>query len=690
MRMSRVKRRQFKLQQKREQLYCRKKAAAVVLAGLTAGAPLKADAVTFTVLHNIHGDFDYMENNLARIKNLDLAEFYAGEAAKNMSLAQYYLDEAKMVCHAAAENLRMAKENQRQAETWVKELEASLTEARENRIQLTERAIATQQALADYLPVWYSAQAELQKRKDVRQAAVMEISEWGVETTGSTAVMKSQQERQRAEWIEAAWEEAGFENNRLPDLEMQFEGLETGGETITGGHMYLRKKQMAEAYWKRMAELDAYVGEAQEYFDSVSSHLDQLKEICRATEEQESEARRWITEMEIELDKNRQYALNYRRDVEICQEEQLKANKAYFQVMVARNDSVEAASEAEAALQHFGDWSGAQKTLEYYTWRGAARGHQFYTANSYYWSGCQRELFVSNADVYSDTGLPDGEMNGFTDTQVTGMYTNKHPVYDVKYGLSVNLPTGESRLHNNAVVPDYLARVSRLGEGWNFTPRLEVTRHIDKYTDLKWRSAYSFRGSYADSLDDLTSVVNPGDFWSNELEYIHTDDKKQYMMRLWYTHSGQSFLSGAVNNYSFQDGDGLAGMGYYRNWFTPRDSWGAYMICSFDQAVDYDDGSTGGAGLHRLYGGVGWFHQFDARRQLRLFANWLRLEGDAYEPLTKQVYSSGKRFSVSMSYDWRMDDKDSLSIDLERAVMQQHGAAGYEGWGVMVSYNRGF
>lgn len=235
MRMSRGKRRQFKLQQKREQLYCSKKAAAVLLAGLTAGAPLKADAVTFTVLHNIHGDFDYMENNLARIRNLDLAELYAGEAAKNMSLAQQYLDEAKKVCHAAAENLRMAKENQRQAETWVKELEASLIEARENRIQLTERAIASQQAVADYLSVWYSAQAELQTRKDVRQASLLEISEWGVESTGSTAEVKSHQERQRAEWIEAAWEEAGFENNRLPDLERQFEGLENSGETITGG-----------------------------------------------------------------------------------------------------------------------------------------------------------------------------------------------------------------------------------------------------------------------------------------------------------------------------------------------------------------------------------------------------------------------------------------------------------------------
>ena len=72
----------------------------------------------------------------------------------------------------------------------------------------------------------------------------------------------------------------------------------------------------------------------------------------------------------------------------------------------------------------------------------------------------------------------------------------------LKYGLDINLPTGESRTHANAVVPDGVARFSRLGEGWNVTPRLEVTKHLDKYTDVTWRTGYSFRGSYADSWDD--------------------------------------------------------------------------------------------------------------------------------------------------------------------------------------------
>lgn len=690
MRMSRVKSRRLRLQQRREEMHCRKKAAAALLTGLTASVPIKADAVTLTVLQDIYGDFDYMENHLSYIKDLDLAKLYAGEAAQSASLAQHYLKEAEAICHEAAENLRMAKENLQQAEEQVKDVEKELAAARADRVQLTERAIASQQAVADYLPVWYSAQAELQQRVDVQQAAALERPAGAVDSSGGAAGAMSYQEQQRAEWIEAAWQEYGFENNCLPDVENKLAGMGGDGEMdSTEGYTSSGDAQI-EAYWERMEELDAQVEEAQEYFDSVSSNLDELKEACQEAEAEEAEARREVLELEMELSRSRQDVLDCRQDVEICQNEQIEAEKACFQALLERNDSFEEAVEARSSLQHFGDGSGASKTLEYYSWQGAARGHQFYTANSYYWSGFQRDFSISNAYVYSHTGLPDGEMSGYTDTVVSAMYTNKHPVYDVAYGLDINLPTGESRVHDNAVVPDYLARTSRLGEGWNLTPRLEVTRHIDKYTDWKWRSAYSLRGSYADSLDDLSSVLNPGDFWTNEFEYIHTDDKKHYMLRLQYTRSGQSSQSGAVNNYSFRDGDGFAGEGFYRSWFTPRDSWGAYMIWSMDQATDYDGGSAGGSGLRRLYGGTGWFHQFDPRRQLRLFANWLRLEGDAYEPLTKQTYHSGRRFSVSLGYDWRMDEKDSLSIDVERAVMHQQGGTNYQGWGAMVSYNRSF
>ena len=677
MRMSRVKGRRLRLQQQRERMHCRKKAVALVMTGLAASVPVRADAATLTVLQDINSDFDYMESNLERIRALDMARLYVSEAVQNMSLAGHYLEEAEGICRDAAENLRMAEENQLQAEEQVRLVEAELKEARENRQQLTERAVASQQAVADYLPVWYEAQAELQQRLDVRQAAMVDSP------AGAAGREGSYRDRQRAQWIEEAWAEAGFENNRLPELELKFSGA--GGASVAESG-----DGEVDAYWERMAELDAEAEAAQEYFDTVSSHLDELKELCRDAEAEEAEARREVIELEMELSRSRQDVLDCRQDVEICRSEKSEAVNACFQAMVERNDSFEEAAEAREALQHFGEGSGVQNTLEYYSWHGASGGHQLYNANSWYWNGCQREFSISNAYVHSDTGLPGGGMNGITDTTVSAMYVGRHQVYDVSYGMEINLPTGESRVRSNAVVPDDLARVSRLGEGWNFTPRLEVAGHIDKYTDWRWRSAYSFRGSYEDSMEDMSSVMHPGNFWSNELEYLHTDDKSQYMLKLQYTRNEASSLTGTADSYSFRDGNVITGRGYYRSWFTPRDSWGAYLIWSFDGETVYDAGGMGGTGLHRLYGGGGWFHRFDSRRQLRLLANWLRTEGDMYEPLTRQSYSAGRRFSVLLGYDWRMDERNSMSLAMERAVLHQQGGSGYHSWGVMMSYNRSF
>lgn len=687
MRMSRVKRRRLNLQQRREKMQCRKKAAAAFLTGLAAGAPLRADAVTLNVLQDIHGDFDYMENNLANVRAFDLAKEYVGEAAKNAAIAQSYLEEAEGICRDAAENLRMAEENRRQAEEQVRLTAEALQKTRADRVRMTEQAIARQQAVADYLPVWYEAQAELQQKLDVQQAAALERPPEAA-TDGDGGL--SLRERQRAEWIEAAWEEAGFENSRLPELEMRFAGSAVAGSTGSQADEMDAAQAAVDAYWARMEQLDAQVDAAREYFDSVSDRLDELKDLCQEAEEAEADLRRDVIDLEMELSRNRQEVLDCQQDVAICQQERAEANKACFQALLERNDSFEAVVEARASLLHFGDGSGAQNRLGYYSWQGAAAGHQLYDAYAYYWTGYGRELSISNAYVYSHTGLPAGEMSGLTDTVVSAAYTNKHPVYDVRYGLDINLPTGESRLHDNAVVPDYLAPYGNIGEGWNFTPRLEVSRHVDKYTGWTWRSAYSFRGSYANSLDDLSSVVHPGSIWLNELEYLHADEAIQYMLKLQYTKNSRSSMTGAVNNYSFTEGDGLAGRGLFRSWFTKHDAWAVYGAWSYDRAAAYEDAAMGGAGIHRLYYGGGWFHRFDARRQLRLFANWLRLEGAAYDPLTRQSYSSGRRFSVSLGYDWRMDDRNSLSLDLERAVMRQQGDANYHGWGLMMSYNRSF
>ena len=84
----------------------------------------------------------------------------------------------------------------------------------------------------------------------------------------------SLRERQRAEWIEAAWEEAGFENSRLPELEMRFAASAAAGSTGDGADGLSEAQAAIDAYWARMEQLEAEADAAREYFDSVSERLD--------------------------------------------------------------------------------------------------------------------------------------------------------------------------------------------------------------------------------------------------------------------------------------------------------------------------------------------------------------------------------------------------------------------------------
>lgn len=666
-----------------------KRIAAGMLIGMSAALPMKAQAA-LTVLHDIKSDFDYMEDSFSNIKALDAAKEYVAEAENNVALAQQALLEAEEACLEAAQSRSQAMESQKHAQSQMSESQKELQETKARRVKLTRQAIAAQQAVADYLPTWYEAQAELQHRVDVQEAASWNRPS-GAAGYGSSAMSES--ENQRAQWIAQAWAEAGYESNRLPEIEARFSG---GGSSADAEAAEAAAAAQAEldAYWERMAELEAATDSAREYFDSVSEQLDSLKDRQQEAEEAEADARQDVLYLETELGQNQQYLREADQEIEnaelYVQEAEASRQQANEDLEAAIQDMV----QARYSLQHFGEGMGVQKTLEYYNWQGSGNrsGHQLYSGNSFYWSRNNYEFTLSNGTVMSHTGLENGNMSGLTDTTISAMYTNKHPIFDVKYGLEINLPTGSSRIHPNAIVPDLLARVSRLSEGWNFTPRVDVTKHIGKYTSWHWRSSYSLRGAYEEEYDTGIGTVHPGDQWSTELEFLHTDAWQQYMVKLQYINNdNKSVITGLDNENAFVEGDNLNARAYGRFWFTPKDSWALYTIWSLDKAAVYDNEAyAGGSGIHRLYYGAGYYHQFDNRQQLRIFGNWMRSTGAAYDPLAHQSYASGRRFSVSLGYDWRMDDRNSLSLDLERAVLRQQGDANYRSWGIMLNYNRSF
>lgn len=650
--------------------------AITAAAGASAGLPSKSGATTLTVLQDIYADFDYMQSNIDGIRALDLAKQYVAEAEQYLVTAQDGVLEAEQACLDAEANVKDAEQLYQELLADTEETERELEEARNRRIELTNQALAYQRAVEDYLPVWYEAQGDLQQIVDTKEAAEIN-NPYSNGESGSYAT----RDAQRAAWIEAAWKEAGYAPNMLPVIEAKFNGGSLGGEDDGA----------AQAYWDYLADLDAQEEEARNYFDSVSDTLDEMKGELESIEQTEADCVQEIMELEVQLTQNREMVRQSLLELEQSRVDSVDAQKYKEEALADEATAQQDVEQSKYSLLHIDDGMGLQESFEYYNWQGGQNrtGHQLYQENSFYWSKNHYDFSLSNAYVVSNTGLENGDMTGLTDTTLSAMYNNKHPVYDVRYGFAFNLPTGESRTYDNAIIPDHMARISRLSEGWNITPQLEVTKHLDKYTEWTWRTAYSLRGSYEDRMDDPTSALHPGYLWTNEAEYLHTDETLQYMGKFQYSFNGESSLTGQ-NPYNFTEGDGMVARGYYRKWFAPKDSWGGYMAWVYDQATASDTDYSTGSGIRRWYYGAGWFHQFDEKRQLRLFGNWMRTDGAAYDPMTRQSYRSGRRFSVSLGYDWRLDEKNSLSLDVERSVLRQQGDANYRGWGIALSYTRSF
>lgn len=688
MRMSRARQRMLIRRQQRQMAHGRKKAAAALLSGLSVGLPVKSDAAALNILQDIPSYFDYMSSNFENIRALDEAKQYVAEAVQNTASAQQYLAEAEASCAEAADNLQAAEEDKLQAEEMLEETKAILQETREERVELTAQAIAAQQAVVDYLPVWYEAQAALQHRVDVQEAATANAPQES-QTVESVTASWTAADADRAAWLEEAWRDAEYQNNHLPEIEARFNGLDYGGSE-TDVEVQSAQDAAVEAYWDYIAQLEAETEEAEAYFDEVSIHLDELKAAQQDAEQLEADARQEIIDYQIELGQNQQYLLECEAEIEACiqykQEAEAYRSEAIDDLATAQLEEL----QARFSLDHFGEGMGMSHSVEYYNWQGQHSGHQLYLGQSFYSNKDNYEVSVSNGYVTSNTGAENGDFSGLTDTSVSVMYNNKHPEYDVRYGADINLPTGKST-HINSVVPDYLARVSSLGEGWGLTPRLEVTKHLDKYTSWTWRNSFGLRGSYDEMSENGESSIHPGMTWDTEWEYLHTSEWLNYMVRLRYNSTGNGSVTGPDSSYDFREGSGFSGMAFYRKWFTPADSYGLYGIFSSDAGTSYSIDGMGGDGIRRLYYGAGYFHRFDRQRQFRVLANWLRSSGEAYDPITRQYHRAGRRFSVILGYDWQMDDRNSLSLDLERAVLRQSGEnANYNSWGIMLSYNRSF
>ena len=663
--------------QRRRDLLRRTAAAACTL--LFAMTGHEALAGSNDALHDVYGYYSYMMDVKDEIASYRAAKEALAQAKKDLADAQQNLADAKAGVADAAANLAQAKANLHDAEVQLAAVKNALAAAEALSAQRTQEAIAAQQAEADYALTVYAQRAHV--------AAMNAQYDRTVETVSGRTAPRSPAGQDRAAVVARVLNEVGYQQNRVVDAQVMVDAALAGAtpaEAATG-----------EAETKVIDRASAEVDAAQSELDAVEDYFSQLTAAREAAEDAERDAREAVAGYQQDLadsTTNLAEATSYVTDAENYQQQAAAWERdavrdegtAEQQLRVAQHD-----------LDYFGEGSGWQTGAEYYAWRGERGGHQLYLPLSYYkrtHRGKQKlDYGISTGYVKSDTGFVNGAVSGWTDTSLSLTLRNENPINSVRYGFGISIPTGQSRIGAKAVVPESLARFTDFGAGWQYIPSIEVLHKITEQDRLTGRMSYTMRGGYNYSREVWDAHVSPGNILAQELEYLHTDAKKTYMVQLYHNSTGNAVQdsidtdAGTITGKShYRDGDDWELRFFYHRGITKKDALRYYTILSQTQAGT----APGSSSIGRQYYGIGVRHTISKRLTWQVMAHYQKVNS-TYDPLRTELNTGGgfSRRSLLAELACRMSDRKQLVLQTERYVRTDEGGGGYHGWGMTLWYN---
>ena len=657
---------------RRRALALLKRACTLTLAlGMTSGA---ASAASHDALHDVYGYFSYMMNVRDEIRSHRAALAALAEARADVESARANLVEAQEATRDAAANLALAIQNLRAAEEHLAAVRKALASAEEASALRTEEAIAAQNAEADYAPEVEAQRTALESL--YREADNLSRAEG---TTGG-------ENPEREKVVARILAEVGYEQNRIVDAQRMVEEALAAERGTT-----------PDAAGAKLAAVSSEVDAAQATLDAMEAQLDALTALREQAEDAERDARELVADYTQEAQASEADLAESRKNKEEAETYDAEAKAWALQAADEQKAAERRLLQSEHDLAYFGEGAGAETGVEYYTWRGERAGHQLYLPLSYFSrthaGKTKLDYGISAGYVKSHTGFDSG-VSGLTDTQLSVTIHNEKPRTSVHYGLSVNLPTGESKIYQRAAVPEGLARFTDFSAGWQFIPSVEVTHRISERDRLTGRLSYAMRGGYDYSKEVPNAHVSPGNIFAQEIEYLHAGDKKSYMVQF-YHNATSSAVQDAVDTDSrtitgstrYRDGDDWELRFFYNGMIAPKGELRFYSIYALTEAAK----GIASQKVARQYYGLGLRHRVSDKLTWQIMAHYQNVS-TTYDPLRTALNTGSgfKRRSLIAGLAWKASERRNLTFQVERYVRSDVGGAGYNGWGTALWYQQSF
>ena len=657
---------------RRRALALLKRACTLTLAlGMTSGA---ASAASHDALHDVYGYFSYMMNVRDEIRSHRAALAALAEARADVESARANLVEAQEATRDAAANLALAIQNLRAAEEHLAAVRKALASAEEASALRTEEAIAAQNAEAGYAP-------EVEAQRTALESLYREADNLSraADTIGG-------QNPEREKVVARILAEVGYEQNRIVDAQRMVEEALAAERGTT-----------PDAAGAKLAAVSSEVDAAQATLDAMEAQLDALTALREQAEDAERDARELVADYTKEAQASEADLAESRKNKEEAETYDAEAKAWALQAADEQKAAERRLLQSEHDLAYFGEGAGAETGVEYYTWRGERAGHQLYLPLSYFSrthaGKTKLDYGISAGYVKSHTGFDSG-VSGLTDTQLSVTIHNEKPRTSVHYGLSVNLPTGESKIYQRAAVPEGLARFTDFGAGWQFIPSVEVTHRISERDRLTGRFSYAMRGGYDYSKEVPNAHVSPGNIFAQEIEYLHAGDRKSYMVQF-YHNATSSAVQDAVDTDSrtitgstrYRDGDDWELRFFYNGMIAPKDEMRFYAIYALTEAAK----GIASQEVARQYYGLGLRHRVSDKLTWQIMAHYQNVS-TTYDPLRTALNTGSgfKRRSLIAGLAWKASERKNLTFQVERYVRSDVGGAGHNGWGTALWYQQSF
>ena len=672
------------------------------------------------VLHDVQGEFDRLRSAAQEVEDHRAAVADLHQTEQDLRTAEDYV-------RSADEEVAAAEDEHKNTQAALADARMRASDARE-RVRVTEETVAVRAAETEerraaaerYTHVLAAAQAEYDAAEAAAEAAqaaaeAASAAAAGISGGDETIKLLISSDEMRRRVAEAA-RQAGYDYPLMEQLER---GLYTlpAQEPAPAAAPAVSPAATAAS---DAAEVQASA--AQVALDRAAAKLayaeqraEELGAALEAAEDAEEEARgNYADAVEEVRDADEEVSQAYKdltAAVLYVGEARAARTESEADLALAERDHASAVRQ----LARWGAGRGAEAGIEYYAWHGGEGGvgHQRYHPVSYSYSDGRLEFGVGGGYVVSRTGKENGHVSGFTDTTVDLGLWNKHDRYDVRYGLSVNLPTGMAQIHDAAVVPSNVAALTRFGEGWNWTPNITVREKIDETDSWYYRFAYAIRGKYDYTMDAGTrdppkpnATLNPGDRYEAEVRYLHAAKNERLTAFL-----RSSLFTGRTQegNQVYREGaTGTLGA-FYTKRYTKKDTFKAYVMLELDGAASYrtvrqtfPEGAVGDDIKHTIeapphsdntftrYYGIGLTREISKTQRLRVMLHHSRSKGTYISTRDNTSSEDQMRTSVQVGYDLRLTNREALTINAERYFYRASPRERYHGWGVTLMLSRSF